>query len=261
MDWLGSDIADEDGRPYARLDDVFLGRTSGQPEFGFVTLLDQPDQRVAVPLTRARSAGAGRLTLGVARERVMAAPRVQTDVDEIPAATGKLILEHFGIADTGSPSAGDQTAPLATVDERGDHLGGDVGDDAAEVTRSEEQLSVGTRAHAAERVRVRKRVFIEDVTLTVTLRREELVIDREPIAEGAPGLSAPSEFPLAEDGGEVEFVLHAEEPVVTKRIVPVERVRLHRETTTEDRHVTDTVRKERVEVDETPLDREEPQHG
>lgn len=101
-------------------------------------------------------------------------------------------------------------------------------------------------------MRVRKRVITEDVTLTVQLRREELVIDREQIPESAPGLSDAAEFPLAEDGGEVEFVLHAEEPVVTKRIVAVERVRMHRETTTEDRHVTDTVRKERVDVDQLP---------
>jgi len=251
MDWLGKEIEDINGERYARLDDVFVGRTSGRPEFGIVTLTGGADAggRVAVPLTHARDGADGTVTLGVDRQRVVDAPRVQADVDEIPAAAGKLILQHFGVAEPASGGV-DETVPLSQPIAVGE-------DAAAEVIRHEEQLSVGTRAEATERVRVRKHVVTEEVTLTVQLRREELVIDRAPIAEGAPGLSAPSEFPLAEDGGEVEFVLHAEEPVVTKKIVAVERVRLNRETTTEDRHVTDTVRKERVDVEQLPPTRED----
>jgi uncharacterized protein (TIGR02271 family) len=254
MQWLGADVAGPDGHRYARLDEVFVGRTSGRPEFGIVSLIDGPSagERVAVPLVRATESDAGTLDLGVDRDRVLGAPRVARDVDEIPAAAGKLILQHFGVAD----AATDDTLDTVPVPHQATATTPD--DDGAEVVRHEEQLSVGTRATATERVRVRKRVVTEDVTLTVTLRREELVIDRERIDEGSSLAPAPTEFPLAQDGGEVDFVLHAEEPVVTKRVVPVERVRLRRETTTEDRHVTDTVRKERVDVDRVPTTREEP---
>jgi uncharacterized protein (TIGR02271 family) len=256
MNWLGAEVVDHDGSRYARLDEIFVGRTSGRPEFGIVSLLDgsaADSGRVAVPLTQARDgADAGTVQLGVDRERVLSAPRMQGDTDEIPAAAGKLILEHFGVADAEAVAA-QGTSPMP----RAGAAAGDADDAPAEVVRHEEQLSVDTRAQATERVRVRKRVVTEEVTLTVTVRREELVIDREPIPDGAPGISGPSEFPLAEDGGEVEFVLHAEEPVVTKRVVPVERVSLRRETTTEARHVTDSVRKERVEIDELPINRED----
>jgi stress response protein YsnF len=43
------------------------------------------------------------------------------------------------------------------------------------------------------------------------------------------------------------FVLHEEEPVVEKRAVPKERVRLEKDTVTDEREVTEEVRKERIE--------------
>jgi stress response protein YsnF len=45
-------------------------------------------------------------------------------------------------------------------------------------------------------------------------------------------------------------VLHEEEPVVEKRAVPRERVRLDTETVTEERQVTEEVRKEQIDVDD-----------
>jgi stress response protein YsnF len=44
-------------------------------------------------------------------------------------------------------------------------------------------------------------------------------------------------------------VLHAEEPVVEKRTVPKERVRLETDTVQEERSVSDTVRREEVDVE------------
>jgi len=44
-------------------------------------------------------------------------------------------------------------------------------------------------------------------------------------------------------------VLHAEEPVVTKETVPVERVKLGTQTITEQQQVEETVRKEQIEND------------
>ena len=57
-------------------------------------------------------------------------------------------------------------------------------------------------------------------------------------------------------------MLHAEQPVVQKEAVPVERVRLDTETVTEQQQVTDEVRKEQIETDGDvyPGDRRRP-HG
>jgi stress response protein YsnF len=44
-------------------------------------------------------------------------------------------------------------------------------------------------------------------------------------------------------------VLHEEKPVVQKEAVPVERVRLGKDTVTEQEKVTEEVRKERIEAE------------
>jgi stress response protein YsnF len=45
-------------------------------------------------------------------------------------------------------------------------------------------------------------------------------------------------------------VLREEEPVVEKRAVPKERVRLETDVETEQREVSDTVRREQIEADD-----------
>lgn len=248
-DWLGLPIADPAGRRFGRLDELFVGRTSGRPEFGIVVLGDEAEggrERIAVPLHGA-TRRADALELPIDAERVHSAPRVQAEVDEIPAEAGRLILEHFGLDPDPAEATTSAMPPVAGPRDAG-------ADEDVELIRSEEQLAVETRSRATERVRVRKAVTTEDVTVTVTLRREELIIEREPLAADA-GTPVSD---LAFTGEEVvDFVLHAEEPVVTKRAVPVERVRLRRNTIVEQERITDTVRKEHVEVDEAPMTRED----
>jgi stress response protein YsnF len=48
---------------------------------------------------------------------------------------------------------------------------------------------------------------------------------------------------------EHEVVLHEEVPVVEKQAVPKERVRLQKDTITDEAQVSDEVRKERIEAD------------
>ncbi len=42
-------------------------------------------------------------------------------------------------------------------------------------------------------------------------------------------------------------MLHEEQPVVEKRVVPKERVRLDKDTVTDEREISEEVRKERIE--------------
>lgn len=239
-DWIGAHVEDPSGRRFGTLVDLFVGRTSGEPEFGIVALAADGGDRVAVPLGGTRRETDG-LVVPFDADLALGAPRMQSEVDEIPAEVGAMIYDRFGIpAPTQSEAPTRPLPPAAGTD------------DDVEVVLSEEQLAVETRSQATERVRVRKRVVIEDVTMTVTVRREELIIEREPIV-GTSRQAAEGDFPLPTETGEVEFVLHAEEPVVTKRVVPVERVKLNRNTITEERHISETVRRERAEVDETPL--------
>jgi uncharacterized protein (TIGR02271 family) len=114
------------------------------------------------------------------------------------------------------------------------------------MTRSEEELRVGTTRQERGRARLRKFVVTENVTQTVPVQREEVRVEREPITDANrdQALAGPD---ISEE--EHEVVLHEEQPVVEKNVVPKERVRLDKETVTEEETVSDEVRKERIEAD------------
>jgi uncharacterized protein (TIGR02271 family) len=114
------------------------------------------------------------------------------------------------------------------------------------MTRSEEELRVGTQQREAGRARLRKYIVTEQVTQTVPVRHEEVRVEREPITD-ANRDRALSGADISEE--EHEVVLHEEEPVVEKRTVPKERVRLDTETVTEDRELSEEIRKERIETE------------
>ena len=100
------------------------------------------------------------------------------------------------------------------------------------MTRSEEELRVGTTQREAGRARLRKHVVTENVTQTVPVQREEVRVEREPITD-ANHDAATSGAEISEE--EHEVVLHEEQVVVEKTAVPKERVRLDTDTVTEQR--------------------------
>jgi uncharacterized protein (TIGR02271 family) len=107
-------------------------------------------------------------------------------------------------------------------------------------------VQVGTQRVESGRARLRKYVVTENVTQTVPVSHEEVVLEREPITDANIGnaMDGPA---ISEE--EHEVVLHAERPVVAKEAVPVERVRLDTDTVTEQRTVTEQIRKEQIELD------------
>ncbi|WP_158842998.1 PRC and DUF2382 domain-containing protein [Saccharothrix deserti] len=109
------------------------------------------------------------------------------------------------------------------------------------VTRHEEDLDVGTRIVKAGRVRLVKHVVTEQKDVSVPVSHEEVRVVREP-AEGTPTGGA-----FGEEVAEV--TLRREEPVVRKKVKPVEKVRLDKQTSTEHRKVQGQVRKEQVDVE------------
>jgi uncharacterized protein (TIGR02271 family) len=55
------------------------------------------------------------------------------------------------------------------------------------MTRSEEQLRVGTQTREAGRARLRKHVATEHQQVSVPVSHEEITLDREPITEANRG--------------------------------------------------------------------------
>ena len=111
------------------------------------------------------------------------------------------------------------------------------------MTRSEEELQVGTRQTEAGSVRLRKWVETEPVALDVELQRETARVVREDLDQPV----ARDDAAFAEE--EVEVPLRAEQAVTSKQTVAKERVGVEKDVETTTETVADEVRKERVEVE------------
>ena len=114
----------------------------------------------------------------------------------------------------------------------------------ARVTRSEEELAIGKRAVQAGEAAIRKTVETERVRESVPVTREEVTVERRPVE---PGMAA-GDVEIGEDQIRVPIV--EEEVTVEKRVVPKEEVVIRKEAVQEERVVEDTVRKERIDVDQ-----------
>lgn len=123
-----------------------------------------------------------------------------------------------------------------------------VTDDAAEVVLSREELRSAVVHLPVARVRVRREVVTEEVSVTVTVRREVLRVEREEIPAGAR-VPAGASGPFAAGGsGSWEMVLHEERPVVGVEVVPVERVRVDVETVQEVQEISADLAVEHAEI-------------
>jgi uncharacterized protein (TIGR02271 family) len=115
------------------------------------------------------------------------------------------------------------------------------------LTRSEEELRVDTERVRRGQVGVRKRLVTEQEERTVPVQREELRVERQPIT-GADRDAGVDGAEIAEDEHIVE--LHEERPVVSKQVVPKERVRVDKAVVSGHERVAEPVRRERIEIDQ-----------
>ena len=212
---------DPAGQRVGVVEDVYVDQATGEQAFALVGNGAAPGtgtDRTLVPL-RGSAVSSGSLLLAFPFDTIASAPPAQMG-EGLTHERQDAILAHFGIEPT---------------------------DEA--MTRSEEQLVVDKVEVPQERVRLVKHVVTENVTVTVAVRREELRIEREPITNPEAVEMAPG----AEIGpAEMEFFLLAEEPVVTTRVVPVERVRVGKDAVVDSREVSGEVRKERIDVEREP---------
>jgi len=237
---------DAHGRPLGEIETVFADADGSGSRF---VGIDTAEGRVVVPVDGAEvDPTVYALDLPYMVDRISGAPTIPPETDELDPETERRVVEHFGIEET--PPA-EETAPLETaltvVEPDVEPELEPEPDPADEVVLTEEQLVVDTERVPAQHVRVRKEIVEEEVTITVVLRHEELVIEREPIT--------PGDVPAQTAGGPrldeppIEIVLWAEEPVVTTRAVPTERVRVLRTLGSQQQDLTAQLRRERASFD------------
>jgi uncharacterized protein (TIGR02271 family) len=236
-EWRGRTVVDRDGEKIGKLDEIYLDRETDEPEWALVNTGLFGSKSSFVPLKGAAPAGED-VRVAFAKDQVKDAPSVDAD-GQLSQREEAELYRHYGLeyseADPGSGM------PEGTTPATGGKPGG--GD---AMTRSEEELNVGTTERERGRARLKKYVVTEDVQETVPVRREEVRVEREPITDENrdAAMSGPE---IAE--AEHEVTLSEEEPVVEKRTVPKERVRLEKDVETREEQVSEQVRKERVEVE------------
>jgi uncharacterized protein (TIGR02271 family) len=115
--------------------------------------------------------------------------------------------------------------------------------DQVRVTRSAEELRVGKRERAAGEVEVKKRVETEKVRQPVTLRREEVDIERRPVS----GTAASGDVEI--NAQEIRVPVTEEEVVVEKRPVVKEEVIISKHAVQDEETVEADVRSERIDVE------------
>lgn len=120
-----------------------------------------------------------------------------------------------------------------------------------------EELNVRTERVVTERVILRRRVVVEEQTITVPVRREIIEVVREPASGTADDVTAQAfeaDAFFDEGDGEVEMIAHSEVPLVTMQVVPVERVRVLRHQVREEVPVQAEVSYEQAAVEHLPVE-------
>jgi uncharacterized protein (TIGR02271 family) len=253
--WQGRTMVDPAGDKLGTIDAIYLDDETGQPEWATVTSGLFTTKTAFVPLAQAQDVGDS-VQVPYDKDQVNDAPSLTTD-GQLSQEEEAELYRHYGL--DYSQHRSDSGLPAGERDRDGD---GGVDDDVQDravgrdtsgpttdqaMTRSEEELRVGSQTRETGRARLRKHVTTEQQQVTVPVQREEVRVEREPITDA--NLDAATSGPAISEE-EHEVTLHQETPVVEKRAVPRERVRLEKDTVTEERQVSEEVRKEQIEVDD-----------
>ncbi|WP_329031561.1 PRC and DUF2382 domain-containing protein [Streptomyces sp. NBC_01725] len=262
---------DAAGEKIGSVEQAYLDNETGRAEWVTVKTGMFGMKESFVPLAGARRDENG-LQIPHAKELVKDAPRMDAD-EHLDVAQEQELYDHYGLTRPSGRSGSPGMSPAAGTPAkegmagregmgnggrgRADGTGTTGGTDTSkaatapatgrgeeDMVRSEERLRVGTEEHESGRARLRKIVVTENVTTTVPITHEEVRVVREPIK---PGDRTIGRAPMG--NAETEVILHAEEAVVRKEAVPVERVHLETEKVTEQKEVSADVRKEQVEYD------------
>jgi len=245
----GGTLVDAQGGKIGSVGTVYFDDRTGEPQWVTVSTGLFGTSQSFVPLAEASLEG-DNVRVPFDKDKVKDAPRVDAE-QHLDVDQERELYRYYGLDYDGADQAGTgrEYESGRTNEQAGDTSRRST-DDA--MTVSEEQLKVGTKKQEVGRARLRKHVVTEQQNVTVPVEREEVRIEREPITDANVG-DAKSGETFTES--EHEVVLHEEQPVVEKEAVPVERVRLGKQTVTEQEQVSEEVRKERVETEGDIRDR------
>jgi uncharacterized protein (TIGR02271 family) len=253
---LGREVISSDGERLGQVEDVYVDSETGEPEFLIIASGLLKRRRHAVPAS-GLTAGEETVQIAFGKDDVKYAPTIEADGELSEAEEEALYRYYYYNRQGGQPpsSQNDGIVDDGSEIESGQHADADSASTDA-MTRSEEELRVvGHQRRPRERVRLRKHQVTEYVTMRVPVTREQVEVEHEPIDD----IAEPATDSDEEDA-ESAVTLSSEEPIVEKRVVPKERIRLDAEAVTEGERVSQPVRKEHVDVEGDPALLKEDDH-
>jgi uncharacterized protein (TIGR02271 family) len=244
QEWRGRTVVDRDGDKIGKLDEIYLDQETGRPEWALVNTGLLGTRSTFVPLSGADPVG-NEVQVRWEKAHVKDAPSVEAD-GQLSHEEEAQLYEHYGFDHSSGDvdSAADSGRATSGNGVTGRDTSGPTTDDA--MTRSEEELQVAKTQQERGRVRLKKYVVTEQEQHTIPVQREVARVEREPITDANvdQALDGPA---ISEE--EHEMTLSEERPVVEKQVVPKERVRLGKDVETDQRQVSEDVRKERIEAE------------
>ena len=231
MKLKGQTVYSSDGEKIGEVEDVYYDESTREPHWLGIGTGFFGSKHILVPVRGAARDNDG-LRVSYTKERVQDAPVI--DADELSEDQELQLTRYY-------EGGGRYEATGGMADTTRGMDAGRTAQAEGSVTRSEEELRVGTREVEAGRVRLRKWVETQPVEADVTLHRETARIEREPINQPVSGAEIGEQ--------EVELRLTEEEAVVSKDTVAKERISLSKEVVAEEQTIRDEVRQERVEVE------------
>lgn len=242
---IGNDLKNTDGEKIGKINEIYLDRQTNEPEW-IATNTGLFGTNVSfVPIANATVDGED-VIVSFSKDLVKGAPNMDADGSLSKEQEAEL-YDYYDMdySDEDSGSGLPDTEQSSDFSAQGHDTSGPTTDNA--MTRSEEEMRVGTEQRATGRARLHKFVVTEQQTVTVPVTHEEVRMVTEPITD-ANREAATSGPDISEE--EHEVILHEEVPVVTMQTVAKERVQLGTETVTEEQQVSADVRKERIELED-----------
>jgi len=266
--YIGYDVVDRNSNSIGKLECLWEDHT-GEPAFVGVRTGWLLGKTHVVPSASVDVNESGRrIRLPYTEEKVKNAPAYESNA-EMSDEKEREIYRYYGMTESSSagttsssvmPKASERAQSSAgtpgLTSKATTGTAGRMGQPAEEsnLQLAEEQLRISKRDVEAGGVRLRKIVRTETVNQPVELRREEIVVERVPA-----GQATRTEAHAFEEQ-EIYIPLRREEAIVQKEVRVREEVRARKESQTDTQQVSESVRREDVDIQRTgeARDREVP---
>jgi len=199
LEWRGRTVVDRNGERIGTLDELYLDERD-EPAWATVRAGVLGLRSSLVPLSDMKPVGE-ELEVPYDRQRVKDAPAIEPS-EQVADEDADRLRQHYRLDEQSAEREDIAASRMPETGSEGDEHDDDRAapasasadgetDDA--MTRSEEELVVGTRRRTRGRARLRKYVVTEHVQKTIPVRREEVRVEFEPDDSPPPKDAPPSE--------------------------------------------------------------------